>query len=117
MISLSDSTEIYIGVEPIHMNKYFNGLAALVSDVIEQNPLSGKLFVFRNRRKDKLKIFYWDRNGFVIWYKRLDKGRFKFPKSDALSYSITQEDLKLLLDGINLDKLKRFPELYYQAAL
>jgi len=114
---LPDFTEIYIGVEPIHINKSFDVLAALVSDVIEKTPLSGKLFVFRNRRKDELKIFYWDCNGFVIWYKRLDKGRFKFPRSDALSFSMTQEDLKLLLDGINLDKRKRFPELYYQAAL
>ena len=117
MITIPESIRIYLGVKPIHMGKSFDGLAALVSDVIEKNPLSGYLFVFRNKRGDKIKILQWDRNGFLIVYKRLERGRFKFPKSNAERFLISPEDLRLLLDGINLDKLKRFPTLQYEAVL
>ena len=117
MIIVPEGIKIYLGSEPIHMGKSFDGLAALVLDVIEQNPLSGHLFVFRNKRGDKIKIFRWDRNGFEIWYKRLDKGRFKFPRSNANGFTMSVDDLKLLLDGINLDKIKRFPTLQYEAVL
>jgi len=117
MIKIPSDVKIYLAIKPIHMNKSFDGLAALVVDVIEQNPLSGHLFVFRNKRGDKIKVFTWDRNGFGFWYKRLDRGRYKFPRTDSSSVTISCDDLKLLLDGIDLNKLKRLPELYYEAVL
>lgn len=117
MIKIPADVKIYLAVEPIHMNRSFDGLAAIVVDVVEQNPLSGHLFVFRNKRADKIKVFVWDRNGFGFWYKRLDKGRFKFPRTNELSVTISSDDLKLLLDGIDLNKLKRLPELHYETVL
>ncbi len=117
MIKIPSDIKIYLAIKPIHMNKSFDGLNALVVDVIEQNPVNGHLFVFHNRRGDKIKVFTWDRNGFGLWYKRLDRGRYKFPRTDSSSVTISSDDLKLLLDGIDLNKLKRLPELYYEAVL
>ena len=112
MLKLAEEVKIYLAIDPINMRKSFDGLAALVSDVIQQNPLSGHLFVFRNKAADKIKLLIWDRNGLVIYYKRLERGRFKFPKLKNFSHiTLTQQELDLLLDGIDVLKLKRFPEL------
>lgn len=70
MLSLPSALHIFLAVEPADMRKGFDGLAQLVRDQIAQNPLSGHLFVFRNRRRDRLKILYWDRDGFALWYKK-----------------------------------------------
>ena len=80
MIELPHDIKIYMAVQPINMRKSFDGLAVIVQEVLKQNPLSSHLFVFRNKPADKIKLLVWDRNGFVIYYKRLEKGRFKFPK-------------------------------------
>ena len=118
MIKIPADIKIYLGLEPIHMNKSFDGLAALVQDKLNQNPLSGHLFVFRNRRSDKIKFLFWDRNGFMQVYKRLEKGRFKFPKLTQFSHLvISPQELELLLDGIDFTRLKRLPELQYQAVV
>ena len=114
MISLPENTRIYLALEPINMHRSFDGLALLVKDVIELNPLSGHLFVFRNKRGDKIKCLIWDRNGFAIGYKRIERGRFRFPKGTCSRVEINADDLKLLLDGIDISKLKRFPTLEYE---
>ena len=95
------------------MHRSFDGLAIIAQEVVQQSPLNGHIFVFRNKRADKIKILQWDRNGFLIFYKRVEKGRFKFPKSNAKSMMLTVEELHLLLDGIDIKKLKRFPTLNY----
>ena len=79
MLNLAANTRIFLAVEPTDMRKGFDGLFALVESVIQQDPFSGHLFVFRNRRRDRLKILWWDRDGLAIWYKRLEKGGFQFP--------------------------------------
>jgi len=118
MIKIPPDIKIYLGIEPIHMNKSFDGLSALVHDQLSQNPLSGHLFIFRNRRADKIKMITWDRNGFLIFYKRLEKGRFKFPKLTEFSHLIiSPQEFDLLLDGIDIMKLKRLPELKYQSVI
>lgn len=117
MIQLPEGTKIYMAVAPVNMRKSFDGLAAIVLDVLKQNPLSNHLFVFRNRAADKVKVLWWDRNGFSIYYKRLEKGRFKFPKLNRTSITLTQQELELLLDGIDITRLKRLPELHYQAVV
>ena len=113
MITLPAGCRIYLALEPINMHASFDKLALLVEEVIQQSPLNGHLFVFRNRQRDKLKALFWDRNGFSIFYRRLEKGRFKIPKMKNDCVELSQEDFKLLLDGIDISKLQRFPELQY----
>lgn len=117
MIRFPEDLTIYLAVQPVNMRKSFDGLAAMIQEVIHLNPLSGHLFVFRNKTADKIKLLWWDRNGFAIYYKRLEKGRFKFPKLRRSSIMITPEELRLLLDGIDFSRLKRLPSLHYQAVV
>jgi transposase len=85
--------------------------------VIGQDPLGGHLFVFRSRRGDRLKILVWDRDGFVLWYKRLEAGVFKLPRVEQGSRSVElrASELAMVLDGIDVSKLKRVPR-YQRAA-
>jgi transposase len=117
MIRLPEGALIYMAVQPINMRKSFDGIAVLIQEVLKQNPLNGHLFVFRKKAADKIKIMCWDRNGFSIYYKRLEKDRFKFPKLNKASVTLSQQGLELLLDGIDISKLKRLPELHYQAVV
>jgi transposase len=89
----------------------FDRLAERVRGVIGQDPLSGHLFVFRSRRADRLKILLWDQDGFVVWYKRLEAGVFKVPrmKEGARSLELRASELAMVLDGIDVSKLKRVP--------
>lgn len=89
------------------MRRSFDGLMMLVEHVLRQDPFSGHLFIFRNKSATRIKIMHWDRNGFAIWYKRLEKGRFQFP-------SITRDEIEpgemtLMLDGIVLAGARRKP--------
>lgn len=117
MITLPDNVSIYLVLASVNMRKSFDGLAVLAEEVIKENPLQGHLFVFRNKQSDKIKLLWWDRNGFAIFYKRLEKGRFKFPRRQGNRMIIDQEELKLLLDGIDLTRLKQLPSLSFQAVM
>lgn len=107
MLSLPPAVKVFLASEPADMRRSFDGLAALTRDVIRRDPFSGHLFVFRSRLGDRVKILYWDRSGFVLWYKRLEKGVFRFPRSDTHSVEIESADLGLLLEGIDLAGAKR----------
>jgi transposase len=87
----------------------FDRLAERVKAVISQDPLSGHLFVFRSRRGERLKILTWDRDGYVLWYKRLEAGVFKLPrlKEGVCSVELRASELAMILDGIDMTKLKR----------
>ena len=87
----------------------FDRLAERVKAVISQDPLSGHLFVFRSRRGERLKILTWDRDGYVLWYKRLEAGVFKLPrlKEGTCSVELRPSELAMILDGIDMTKLKR----------
>jgi len=91
------------------MRLSFNGLTGKVRSVMLADPTSGDLFVFRNRRGDKLKILAWDRDGFVLWYKELQQGTFRFPVTAASgeSLEIDRSTLMLILDGIDLRSIRR----------
>jgi len=95
----------------------FDRLAERVKSVIGQDPSGNSLFVFRSRRGDRLKILTWDRDGFVLWYKRLEAGVFKLPRLDAgtRSVELRASELAMILDGIDMSKLKRVPR-YERAA-
>ena len=105
------TTRIWLAVEATDMRCGFDRLAARVSSVISQDPLSGHLFVFASRRHERLKILTWDRDGYVLWYKRLEAGVFKLPRVEqgARSVELRASELAMMLDGIDMTKLKRTP--------
>ena len=107
MFGLGLATKIYIAVEAIDMRKGFEGLHGLVRDHLKQDPLSGQVFVFLNRRRNRIKLLVWDRTGYLIVYKRLEIGTFRFPQAEAAGVEIRAADLQMLLDGIDLASVKR----------
>lgn len=104
-------TRIWLAVEPTDMRCGFDRLAERVRAVIGQDPMSDSLFIFRSRRGDRLKILTWDRDGFVLWYKRLEVSVFKLPRVSPGSRSVElrASELAMVLDGIDMTKLKRVP--------
>jgi transposase len=109
MLSLPPAVRIFVATQPTNMHLSFDRLAALVREVTQQDPLSGHLFVFRNRPGDKVKILGWDRSGFCLWYKRLEQGVFHFPRATTTHLEIDAAELTLLLDGIDLTTAIRRP--------
>jgi transposase len=107
----SQGARIWLSAEATDMRCGFDRLAERVRVVIGQDPLGGHLFVFRSRRGDRLKILLWDRDGFVLWYKRLEVGVFKLPRlaPGARSVELRASELAMILDGIDMTKLKRVP--------
>jgi transposase len=105
------TTRIWLAVEATDMRCGFDRLAERVKAVISQDPLSGHLFVFASRRRERLKILTWDHDGYVLWYKRLEKGVFKLPHVEpgARSVELRASELAMMLDGIDMRKLKRTP--------
>jgi transposase len=110
-LDLGQAARMWLAAEATDMRCGFDRLAERVGAVIGQDPLSGHLFVFRSRRGDRLKILLWDRDGFVVWYKRLEAGVFKLPrvKEGARSLELRASELAMVLDGIDVSKLKRVP--------
>jgi transposase len=107
MLSLPPSVQIWLATRPTDLRKSFDGLAELVRQQLAADPLSGHLFVFRNKRADRVKLLYWDEDGFAIWYKRLEEGTFRFPLSADGRVAMRAADLQMLLDGVDLDSVKR----------
>jgi transposase len=107
LLSLPASVRIWLASGATDLRKGFDTLAELVRQQLKCDPLSGQLFVFRNKRGDRVKLLYWDEDGFVIVYKRLEAGTFRFPAADAAGLEIRAADLQMLLDGVELDSVKR----------
>jgi len=113
MLSRSMPT-IHLATEPVDMRKSIDGLAALVADHLALNPLSGQLFLFYNRNRDKIKALYWDKNGFCLWYKRLERHRFHIPeKLPSGTLTMTDDQLSWLLSGLHFYRLHGYDELRY----
>jgi transposase len=100
---------IYLCTSPADMRKGFDTLAALVREHLGYDPLSGHLFLFVGRDRDRMKILYWDSDGFALWYKRLEEGTFRLPspKSKGTSVELKASELAMLLAGIDLTSIKR----------
>ncbi|MFO0935532.1 MAG: IS66 family insertion sequence element accessory protein TnpB [Gemmataceae bacterium] len=108
MLNVS-AAKIFLCLEPTDMRKSFDTLAAVVREELKGDPQSRTWFVFRGKRGGRFKILYWDRDGFVIWQKRLEKGVFELPKviGDATGIAITATDLSLILGGVALNARRR----------
>ena len=109
MLNLSPAVPIYLCLLPTDMRRGFDGLMRMSEEFLQQNVLEGGLFVFLNKRRDRMKLLYWDGDGLCIWYKRLEVGTFKLPaaQQDATSLTLTNTDLAMLLGGIELAGAKR----------
>lgn len=110
MIHLPASVRVYLCASPCDMRRSFDGLHALVRDHLKLDAFEGHLFVFSNRRRDRLKILYWDRDGFAVWAKRLEEGTYAMPfggKAEERRREITAQELGALLSGIDLNQAKR----------
>jgi len=105
----STAVRIWLATEPADMRCGFDRLAERAAAVTGQDPLSGHLFLFRSRGGDRLKLLYFDRDGYALWYKRLEEGTFKLPRIDASARSIELRgsELAMILDGIDLSSVKR----------
>lgn len=112
MLSLPPSVRIFLARGVTDLRKSFDTLASLVCDVIKEDPQSGHLFVFLNRRKDRVKILWWDRSGYCLLAKRLEHGRFHIydrVSGEGASYEVSASELSLLLEGIDLRGSRRRP--------
>ena len=117
MLTIPPATRVFLATAPTDMRKSFDGLYALVENVLQEAPLSGHLFVFRNRRRDRLKVLWWDQDGLALFYKRLERGTYRFPTDVSSTPTgstvsvgkceIRASDLALLLEGIELRSVTR----------
>ncbi len=108
IMSLPPAVRVWLATRATDLRNSFDSLAELVRQQLQGEPLSGQLFVFRNKRGDRVKLLYWDEDGFVIIYKRLEAGTFHFPKAEAAGVEVRAADLQMLLDGVDLASVKRW---------
>jgi transposase len=104
MLNAESVEQVYLAPGVTDLRKSIDGLSALVSAVFELDPFSNQWFVFCNRQRDKLKILRWDHNGFWLYYRRLERGRFKWPVQTGRALSISRRQLQWLLDGLTIDQ-------------
>ena len=117
MIHLPASVRVYLCLTPCDMRKSFDSLHALVRDHLELDVLAGHLFVFTSRRRDRVKILYWDRDGFAVWAKRLEEGTYAMPFAEhEVRREIASAELGALLSGIDLSQAKRRKRYQRKAA-
>ena len=111
MIALSPQIRVFLYRRPTDMRKSFHGLIALTESELKQDPLSGSLYVFINRRRDRIKILYWGQTGFCIWYQQLQRGTYQLPSQESLerqdTLEVTRAQLSLILDGIDLGSARQ----------
>jgi transposase len=118
MIHLPASVRVYLCLSPCDMRRSFDGLHALVRDHLQLDAFAGHLYLFANKRKDRVKMLYWDHDGFAIWSKRLEEGSYVIPSAEpgAPRCEITVEELGALLSGIDLSTATR-RKRYHRAAV
>jgi transposase len=97
------SARIYLARDEVDMRKGIDGLRALVQSTLQKNPDEGHVFVFVGKARDKVKVLWWDKNGFALYLKRLERGRFQMPSSSSVSVQMDSTQLAMLLDGIDLN--------------
>ena len=116
MTRLLELTEIYLHRDVVDFRKSINGLMVIVEDELKLSPFNGALFIFCNRRRDKMKALYWDETGFCLWYKRLEKDKFKWPrKSNNSLINLSEQQWNWLLSGLDVSKMQGHQPLDYEA--
>lgn len=108
MFSLTSSHRYYLYQEPVDMRKSFDGLSGLIAQR-SKNPLNGEVFVFINKKRDRVKLLHWEAGGFVLYYKRLEKGTLGTPNFEAIKHYISWSDLMLIIEGIEIKKMVKKP--------
>ena len=111
---ITSEVKVWLCNEAIDFRKSIDALSMLVADSFSMHPGNGELFVFYNRHRDKLKILYWDNDGFALWYKRLEKNKFIIPKDLQTPLAINKTQLRWLLDGLDISKIKGNKHLEYK---
>ena len=105
-------SEIYISSANVDMRKSIDGLASIVMQRFKLDPVSDALFVFHNRHCDKIKMLYWDSDGFCLLYKRIEKGKFNFPKHfSGETFTVTEQELSWLIHGLHIEEIKHYESL------
>ena len=102
MLNVGSATRVFVATQPVDLRGSFNRLHALVSEVLRQDPLSGHLFCFTNRRGNRLKVLYWDGSGLWVCAKRLEKSKFQWPKHEEASLSLRGEEFVALISGLEV---------------
>ena len=111
-----EAVRVHLCRDPVDFRKAINGLSILVAEEMDLDPFSAHVFGFCNRRRDQVKLLVWERNGFVLWQKRLEKDRFPWPRSEETKIlAVTGRELNWLLDGIDVFRLKPHGELSFSA--
>ena len=117
MLLRSNPSQVYLATGSTDMRKSINGLSILVADQLEHNPLSGAYFCFCNKARSIIKILYFERNGFCIWMKRLEKDRFRWPETEEEVIGIEHHELFWLLDGLSLEQSEAHGHLSYETVI
>lgn len=117
MIPISSHTRVYLALGSTDLRKEINGLSILVEGAMALDPFSGHLFVFCNRTRTTIKVLFWDRNGFALFQKRLEKDRFRWPQTRQEVMEIGTRDLSFLLEGLDFTQLQPHRELRYSTVL
>lgn len=113
MIRLNSESRVYLATEPVDGRKAINGLSAFVIEEFEKSITDGSVFVFYNRARNRVKCLFWNKNGFVLYQKRLEQGKFKISDSKGDPFVITQQQLDWLLAGLDFILMAQFPELEF----
>jgi transposase len=118
MLSLSPAVKLWYCAGPVDMRLGFDGLHALVSNRLKADPLSGHLFIFRNKNADRLKVLYWGGHGLCLWSQRLEAGRYHFPEAppETPALELTAGQFQMILDGIDLSDVRRFKRFTQKSA-
>ncbi len=111
MLSEASAERVYLASGSTDLRKSIDGLAALVKEVFQLDPFSSSLFVFCNRKRDKLKILQWQHNGFWLHYRRLERGRFQWIDENTGPLNISRRELRWLMDGLSLSQQQAHPEV------
>lgn len=115
MLAVRGTCQIYLYTQAVDMRKSVNGLSAYVVDEFDKSPQCGDLFVFWNRARNRLKILWWDKNGFVLYYKRIEQHKFKIPRQlSTTPLTVTHHQLDWLLAGLDFNLMHEFSELNYR---
>jgi len=117
MINLPANVRVFLAPGSTDMRKAIDSLSILVEDTLRLDPFSGCFFVFCNRGRTILKVLYWDRNGFCLWQKRLEKHRFKWPENREQTLETGARELSFMLEGLDIQAVKPYGELKYASLI